>query len=94
MTVLLPSELERFVLEQIDSGLFESANDVILEGLKLLKERDEARASRLEELRREIQIGIDQADAGRVSVFGESTLEEVRTRGIRRLSTVREGEAP
>jgi antitoxin ParD1/3/4 len=88
MNVLLPSELEKFVTEKIESGLFRSGNDVILEGLKLLKERDEAQESRLEELRRDVRIGIDQADEGRVSDFDESTLEGVKARGRRRLAAV------
>jgi antitoxin ParD1/3/4 len=87
MNVLLPSELEKFVTEKIESGHFHSANDVILEGLKLLKERDEAQGLRLEELRRDIWIGIDQADGGRISKFDESTLEEIKTRGRQRLAS-------
>ena len=94
MNVLLPSELEKFVTEKIESGLFHSANDVILEGLKLLKERDEAQTVLLEGLRREIRIGIEQADGGRVSDFDESTLEEIKARGRRRLATSRDGENP
>jgi antitoxin ParD1/3/4 len=92
MNVLLPTELEKFVTEKIQSGLFLSANDVILEGLKLLKERDEAQGLRREELRQAIQIGIDQADAGRVSNFDESTLEEIKTRGRQRLASARDRE--
>ena len=84
MNVLLPSELEKFVSEKIEIGLFDSANEGILEGLKLLKERDEAPALRLEGLRRAIQIGIDQADEGRVSTFDESTLEGVKSKERRR----------
>ena len=81
MNVLLPSELEKYVSSKVESGLFPSANDVILEGLKLLKERDEAERPRLDELRREIQVGIDQADAGQVSTFDESTLEAIKVEG-------------
>jgi antitoxin ParD1/3/4 len=94
MNVLLPTELERFVTEKIESGLFHTANDVILEGLKLLKERDEAVGLRLDRLRRDIQIGIDQADSGRVSKFDEATLEVIKARGRERLAASPDGENP
>lgn len=39
------------------------------------------------ELRREIQIGIDQADRGQVSPFDEMTLSESRVRGREHIAT-------
>jgi antitoxin ParD1/3/4 len=65
MNVSLTPELEELVNERVRSGLYSSASEVVSESLRLLKEHDEFRQSRLTELRAEIQIGLDaynQAD--------------------------------
>jgi antitoxin ParD1/3/4 len=64
MNVSLTPELERLVQEKVASGLYNSASEVVREALRLLQERDELRRVRLEELRREIAVGIEAADRG------------------------------
>lgn len=64
MNILLPRELEDQIQKKVESGQYDSPNEVVREALQLLEERDKLREIRLEELRREIQIGIDQADRG------------------------------
>jgi len=51
MNVLLSPELEKLVNEEVASGRYESASDVVSEGLRLL----ELRRLRLENLKRDIQ---------------------------------------
>lgn len=41
MNVSLTPELEKFVNDKVKSGMYYSASEVIREGLRLLKERDE-----------------------------------------------------
>lgn len=41
MNVSLTPELEQFVQEKVSSGLYYSASEVIREGLRLLKEREQ-----------------------------------------------------
>ena len=94
MNISLTSELEQYVTKKVESGMYHSASEVIREGLRLLKERDELHRTRLEELRKEIQIGIDQADLGMLSPFNEQTLEEVRTEGRKRLAAERGAKTP
>ena len=55
---------------------------MIREGLRLLKEKEEVHQGKLEHLRREIQIGIDQADSGQVSTFNKETLKEIKAKGV------------
>jgi antitoxin ParD1/3/4 len=86
MNVSLTPELEQYVSDKVDSGLYHSASEVIREGLRLLKEKDEVHLGRLEQLRREIQIGIDQADRGEISAFNKTTLKEIKTQGRKRLA--------
>lgn len=64
MNVSLTPELEAMVNEKVQSGLYNSASEVVRAALRLLKQQDDLHHTRLEELRREIQIGIDEADRG------------------------------
>ena len=43
MNVSLTPELERLVKEKVESGLYQTASEVVREALRLLKERDHAR---------------------------------------------------
>jgi antitoxin ParD1/3/4 len=86
MNVSLTSELEQYVTRKVESGLYQSASEVIRAGLRLLKERDELQQARLNELRREISIGIDEADEGRTKPFTEETVARIKARGRARLA--------
>ena len=79
MNVSLTPELERMVQDKVASGMYYSASEVIREGLRLLQERDTLKQYRLEELRREIQRGVSQADRGEL-IDGEEVMEELRSR--------------
>ena len=52
----LPPDLESLVAQMVAAGQFKSANDVVVEGLRLLRAR--------EELRRAVNLEIEQADRG------------------------------
>ncbi|MBL7645358.1 MAG: type II toxin-antitoxin system ParD family antitoxin [Candidatus Hydrogenedentes bacterium] len=64
MEIALPKGLADFVREQIDSGLYESPDEVYRDGLRLLKERRDGEALKLERLRRELTVGLEQLDRG------------------------------
>ncbi len=81
MNVSLTPELEKLVHSKVESGLYLSASEVVREALRLLEEKDKIQAMRLEELRREIRIGIEQADRGEVAPLDiDATLARVRER--------------
>ena len=67
MNVSLTPELERLVNKKVQSGMYSSASEVVREALRLLKEQEELRRRRLEELRREVGIGLEQANRGEVA---------------------------
>ena len=67
MNVSLPAGLARFVESAIESGDYGTASEVVREGLRLLQQRREKHAAMLEALRREVAIGVADADAGRFS---------------------------
>jgi antitoxin ParD1/3/4 len=77
MNVSLTPELERLVQEKVTSGLYSSASEVVREALRLLQERDELRRIRLDELRKEIAIGLAEADRGEL-LDGEQVMAELR----------------
>ncbi len=62
MNVSLTPELEQYVQEKVSSGLYYSASEVIREGLRLLKEREQLQQIRLQELRQDIQAGLDSGE--------------------------------
>lgn len=72
MSVSLTPELEQRVNEKVASGRFTSADDVIREGLRLIEERDE----RLQELRHQVQLGVEAADRGEL-VDGEEVFDRI-----------------
>ncbi len=63
MNITLSPNLEQLVKSKVDSGLYRSASELMLDALQLLIERDRLREIRLEELCGEIQRGIDSGPA-------------------------------
>jgi antitoxin ParD1/3/4 len=81
MNVSLTPELERLVNEKVESGLYQTASEVVREALRLLKERDQAR----EQLRADVQAGFDQLARGEGRVYDKTTsrklAEQIKSRG-------------
>ena len=83
MNVNLGTVFDKLIGELLKTGTYQSQSEVVREGLRLLKEREELKKLRLAELRKEIAIGSDQADRGEF-VDGEQTFAEVRRRSAER----------
>lgn len=83
LNVSLTPELEQFVQSRLASGRYQTASEVIREGLRLLEEREQAREAAIEELRAKIRRGGEQADRGEV-FDGEAVFEEIRQLSARR----------
>jgi antitoxin ParD1/3/4 len=83
MNVNLGDVLDNFVADLLKTGLYQSQSEVVREGLRLLKEREELKSLRLAELRKEIAIGSEQADRGEL-VDGEEAFAEIRRRSAGR----------
>ena len=77
MNVSLTPELEQLIHEKVETGLYLSASEVVREALRLLQERDNFQAMKYAELRREIHVGIDQADRGEL-VDGPEVFRKLR----------------
>jgi len=79
MHVSLPPQLEELVRQKVESGAYYTAGEVIVEALWLLDARDRLREIKLQELRKEIAIGLDQADRGQL-IPAEEVFERLRKR--------------
>jgi antitoxin ParD1/3/4 len=78
MTVQLPPNYEQFVAEMLGSGGYRSPADVICDGLDLLRAQATYRQHRLAQLREQVEAGLEQMRAGKVSeVDPMELLEEV-----------------
>jgi antitoxin ParD1/3/4 len=64
MNVSLTPELEKLVERKVQSGRYQSASEVIREGLRLLDDQDRLRELHLSEVRKKIQAGLDELDRG------------------------------
>lgn len=76
MNIYLMPQLEEFVKQKIESGLYHSASEVIRDALLLMEEIDRIREMRLEALRKEIQKGLDSGP----SIPGEEVFARLRNR--------------
>ena len=75
MNVSLTPELERFVDDKVESGLYNNASEVVREGLRLLKEHDDVRLR----WREQIERGWQDAQAGRL-VDGDKAFQRIDAR--------------
>lgn len=83
MNVNLGSTFDKFVGKLLSSGLYQSQSEVIRDGLRLLKEREETKQLRLQHFKRELAIGIEQADQGRF-VDGKKVFQKLHKRSSQR----------
>ena len=64
MNVHLTQELEQLVQNQVKSGRYNSASEVVRDALRLLADRDELMDLRKQELRKKIAQGLDSLQRG------------------------------
>lgn len=84
MSTAIPPEFEQFVQQEVACGNFRSADEVVAEGLRLLRQQ------KLEALRRDIDDGIEQLERGEGIVLEDDQalgrfFEDIKERGRRRL---------
>ena len=77
----IPPEFEPYVQEAIASGRYQSADEVVQEALRLLREKD----SKFESLRADIKAGFDEIERGEGIELDEKGLrdlfDDVKARG-------------
>ena len=87
MNVSLTPELERYVQAKVASGMYNSASEVVREGLRLLVEREVLHESRLEDVRQKVARGLADARSGKFvdgSKAYKKLQQRIRRRGAKR----------
>ncbi len=85
MNISLTPELEQLVDDKVNTGMYQTASEVIREGLRLLRERDQ----RLEAIRRDVRAGFEAVERGEFTEYDASNIKEladrIKARGRKRL---------
>ncbi|MBI3696346.1 MAG: type II toxin-antitoxin system ParD family antitoxin [Acidobacteria bacterium] len=89
MNIPVNPDTERLVKEQVESGRYRSAAEVIEDAVRLLTER----GRKLEQLRKEIQVGVDQIERGEYTEYDAHTIQnlfsDIEAEGLRKLAAKR-----
>ena len=72
MNVSLTPELEKYVHDKIDSGLYTSASEVVRESLRLMHTHDDLQKQRINQLNHAIELGLTQLKSGNKIPASES----------------------
>jgi putative addiction module CopG family antidote len=88
MDILLSTELENFISDQVKRGHYLSKDEVIGEALLLLKREEQLREIQREELRKQLQPAIEQLRRGEGKAYSsaEELIEDVISRGMQKLA--------
>jgi antitoxin ParD1/3/4 len=94
MNVSLTPELEEMISRKVKSGMYNSASEVIREGLRRMFKEDSARTQitetqrlQMDELQREVMKGVEQIRNGEGIVYNspEELVEDIIKRGTEKL---------
>ena len=85
MNVSVGPEFEEFVRSRVESGDYASDSEVVRDGLRLLREKEQLFEARLKSIRGEIQKGVDQIERGEVR-DGETVMAELRAKLLSRMA--------
>lgn len=91
MNVSLTPELEQFVCDKVDTGMYQTASEVVREGLRLLKNRDDR------QLRADVRSGFELAERGEFTDYSASSIKilasRVKSNGRQRLVPAKKSRA-
>lgn len=65
MNISLTPELEKYIQEKVNSGLYTSVSEVIRESLRLMNTYDDLQKHRIKQLNQSIETGLIQLQAGK-----------------------------
>ncbi len=77
MNISLTPELERFVQEKVNSGMYTSASEVIRESLRLLYTHDDLQRERIQQLNNAIDIGLNELSSDK-KILAKETYKRMK----------------
>ena len=87
MNLPLTADEQELIRQKVASGLYSSPNEVISAALRLLDQYHQT----FEELRKDVQDGVDQLDRGEYTEYTDETLHqffaEIEAEGLKELET-------
>ena len=83
MNVSLTPELEAFVQEKVKSGLYQSASEVVRDGLRLLRDEDERLEERRLQVDAKVKRGLAELERGE-GINGADARERLRQGALAR----------
>jgi antitoxin ParD1/3/4 len=86
MHIHLPSDVEELVRRKVEAGEYETPSDLVIEAIHLLDAQDRVRQQQLDDLRREIALGLDECERGEVA---ELDIDEIIGEARRQLAAKR-----
>lgn len=78
LNISLPSELENRIKQQVDSGAYSSASEIVREALLLFEAYQNIQSAKLSSLKSDIMLGLSDINAGRVE---ELDIERLKQQG-------------
>lgn len=87
MTIQLEEQWAELVHRKMQNEGYESAEAVVEEAMRLLRDRE---ATELERLRQAIAVGMADIEAGHVYPFDDALIEDIKARGRLRLAAIEE----
>ena len=76
MHVSLPPELEARVRQRVESGMYDSASEVIREALRLFEAYEQVKTAKLDSLRQDIAKGLSDAKNDRAKEIDFASLKQ------------------
>jgi antitoxin ParD1/3/4 len=77
MEIKVSYDIEQIIAEKVNSGEFETPEQVVERAVRLLHERDREMKKELEALLREIQKGVDDIESGHGIELTDEVFEEI-----------------
>ncbi len=78
MNVSLTKELDQWINQKVESGLYKSSSEVIRDSLRLLRRQEDLREAMMEDLRHELLIVIKQLDSGKSTELNSNLIKEIK----------------
>ena len=83
MNVTLSPELQKFVAQKIEAGEYTSASQMVREALEAMRTKESLSDRDIDELRRDIAVGLAQLDRGETVEFSAKDIQSLGRRILR-----------